>query len=633
MRDKSLVLLIVFVVLFSVVASGCLGGGGSGTSSTTSSVPPETSGSSSGTQYSTSSETPSPSASSSGSGTTTSSAISTWKTPWDAYDRVRVNGRDYYVVAIRYEYAVKDRKNNGRESRFEVEKERGPARIHVYSSEGGKTDLGTFNVFAYHGKITPLTGANGSGSKGALEYWIFVTNRTKDTDSYFLTPILDFGPLISGNIVGMDVVCGDKRFFWTNPAAVGIYDKSSYSEGNLDDVLSCVNVELYRSWVVLTASTVWNGIEGTDLMRPREYTWSGMGISYHYKVSPDGSVTFDGRSFRTSNVEWRYSIMGSTAMGKAKIAPALPVPVEAEGSFVGMGTAPMWSHLRIEDLKLSPAFEALSYEGLTVTETSSTTSGTSETSTSTTSTGSSAESRNWKLAWDASRPVSIDGTRYLITGVTWNVTVKKGQRVWRFLVTKGYREAKLNGKNVYVVHDLITSKDGTWNITAYVSQGYLEAYTGGALWMPSLNEFGSDYIKLIVTGPNCHYWIDDEGNMNGTLCQYDEGVNILNQIWVKDTGFYGGIYGDVVRVSSLSSGNGYRVERDGSVKFSGITFDLYKVTWSGSFSGVPASGVTYVAPKLPFPVRIEAALSPVGTKGYYTKASLVNLVLRPVSGG
>lgn len=93
---------------------------------------------------------------------------------------------------------------------------------------------------------------------------------------------------------------------------------------------------MYHIWMVAVGSGLWTGIEEHDLTRLGQYDWSYMGMNYHYKVSPDGIVTFDGKSFRVADVQWSYSIMGVSATDKGQIAPAPPIPVEFEGTFDGV---------------------------------------------------------------------------------------------------------------------------------------------------------------------------------------------------------------------------------------------------------------------------------------------------------
>jgi hypothetical protein len=608
MKKSAFTLLIALLLVFSVLAAGCIGGGGNSTTDQ-------------GT-----SESPSPST---GSQTSEETGTATWQTPWESYSPVNLGGKDYYITRVEYTYTASS--GDGPKNSFEVVKERGYAQIHVYASENGnRKDLGTFRVFAYHGRLTPVN----NNSLSPVEYWIFVKERTKDTDEFFLAPVLNFGALTSGNVVEMEIVSGSSRFFWSNPAAIGKYGEMPYQEGDMNDVLSAADPTLGMIWVAVVSSGIWTGLEDHDLSKPDQYDWSGMGISYHYKVTPDGTVTFDGKSFRTADVEWSYSIMGISATGKGKIAPALPIPVHFEGTFAnpaqGFST---WSKFELKDLKLSESFGSLTYNGLTPTQTQTETQTGTQTET-TTSTPSQGLSNNWQLAWDASEPITINGQSYIVKEVTFRVEYRKGDNVFHMNITKGYREATLDGEKVYLLYANVSIDGKKYTFRVYIDPGYLGDYTSGDLWVPQVYDMmsASDFIKEEVTGPNCHYVVDSEGNAEGdNNCGYiSDEFQDYNMVWSMYTGFYGGIYGDVVSYVSLThDGNGYTVEKDGSVSLAGMNFDLYKVTWSGRIQNVevPANGVTYVAPQLPFPVKVEAAISEMGGQGRYTKVELVGLKL------
>ncbi|WP_461865293.1 hypothetical protein [Thermococcus sp.] len=618
MRKRNLVLLLVLVLLFSVVATGCIGGSGSATG-TSESQSSESSGNQ-GTSYSSSPQN--------GGGSTTETGTATWQTPWEAYNPVKLGGKNYYITHVRYLYTAGY--NDGPKYTFDVMKERGYAQIHVYASEGGaKKDLGTFKVFAYHGKLTPVNNDTLPG----LEYWIFVKDRTKDTDASFLAPILNFGALISGNTVEVEIVSGSERYFWSNPAALGMYSEMPYQEGDLNDVLSSIDEGIGTIWTAVVSSGIWTGLENYDLTEPGQYDWNGMGISYHYKISPDRTVTFDGKTFKTANVEWSYSLGGVSVSGKGKVAPALPIPVHFEGIFVnpvqGLKT---WSEFELKDVKLSESLGALTYSGLTPTQTQTET----QTQTQTETPGSG--SNNWQLGWDASEPITINGKQYVVKEVTFRVEYKKGDNVFHMNITKGYREAELNGERAYLLYANISVDGEEYTYRVYVRQDYLNEYTSGILWVPQVYDMinGPDFIKIEITGPGCRYTTDENGNMEGDYnCGYiSDDFQDYNMVWSLHTGFYGGIYGDVVSYVTLTNnGQGYTVEKDGKVSLAGIEFDLYKVTWSGLIENVdvPANGVTYVAPQLPFPVKVEAAISEMGAGGCYTKITLVGLRLDPTS--
>lgn len=624
MRAKSLTLFVVLVLVFSVVAAGCIGGGGSTATSSQETSESQSSGGHGGQSSS--------SSSSQHGGTTSESQtpVATWQSPWESYNPVELGGKTYYITHVEYTYTASY--NDGAKYTFDVMKERGYAQIHVYTSENGnKKDLGVFNVFAYHGRLTPVN----NNTLPGLEYWIFVKDRTKDTDVYFLAPILNFGALISGNVVEVEIVSGSERYFWSNPAALGMYDKMPYQEGDLNDVFSSLDEGIGTIWAAVVSSGIWTGVENYDLTEPGQYDWNGMGISYHYKISPDGTVTFNGRTFKTAEVEWSYGLGGVTATGKGKIAPELPIPISFEGTFANpMEGFNTWSKFELKDLKLSEGFGTLQYSGLTPTQTQTQTQTETQTQTTTTTSTPQGLSTNWQLAWDASEPIEINGESYVIKEVAFKVEYKKGDSTFHMNITKGYREVQLNGENVYLLYANLSVNGEEYTYRVYVRQDSLGEYTSGILWVPQVYDMtnGPDFIKIEITGPGCHYTADENGNVEGDYnCGYiSDDFQDYNMVWSLHTGFYGGIYGDVVSYVTLTNnGQGYTVEKDGKVGLAGIEFDLYKVTWSGLIENVdvPANGVTYVAPQLPFPVKVEAAISEMGAGGCYVKVELTDLKL------
>ena len=615
--------IVLVLLLFGLVfASGCLGGGG-GSTSQSSSTPSSPESSSSTSE---SGGSPGPSG---GTGTTESSTAmpATWETPWDAYNPVRINGESYYITYIKYTFTVKT--PDGSQT-YEVEKRRGYIKTHVYSEENGqKKDLGEFNLFAYYEKVIPL---NGTNATEPFEYLVAVKDRTKDTDQWFLNPLPALGALGTGGAVIAEAKSGSSYFYWSNPAAVGHYSELPYTEGNLDSVLGDIGKYLGQAWTALLGSGAWSGLEGHDLMQRDEYSFSFMGLEYSYKIEPDGTVTLDGKRFRVSNVKWSYSAMGATLQGKATIAPELPVPIETEGTFASLSTGTKgYSKLKLEGIKLEKEFGGMDVgiekpaspgEGGSETGSQSSTESQTGTGTETSSEGSN----NWKLAWDASKPLTIRGKSYTFKEVTYDITYRLPGSDFHYTLTKGYKSSD-SGYEAYAVVKL---DDGSeYDFRVYTKE--LGEYTGWVLWVPSvfqLFESGEDSIKETIEGPGCSYEIDAEGNFQGDPnCGAVIREHPLDGIWDVFNGFAGGLYGDVVEVSSLSgSGSGYRVSMDGTASLAGMDFKLYNVTWSGSWMGSPANGYTLVAKELPFPVEIAASFGSF-EGGAYLHVRLIDIKL------
>ncbi len=620
MKKTSLAVFLMFVLLFGVVASGCLGGGGGEEKTTSSSETYQESGSEGEGSTSTSS-----------SGGSEETQVATWQTPWNAYSPFQINGQPHYITYIKYTFTVKTSEG---ERSYEVIKQRGYIKTHIYTDDNGKKDLGEYTLFAYYGKITPL---NAPDMTGPLEYLILVKERTKDSDTDFLTPFPDFSAMMAGTTAVIEASYGGNYFYWSNPAAVGKYSELPYSEGDFNTFSEGISVSAVQGWMAMIGSSVWNGLENHDLMKPDKYSFSFMGIGYSYKIQPDGSVSFDGKSFKVSNVEWSWILGNLKGQGKAKISPLLPIPIETEGTFSQMGGESYYSKIVVEDMKFSKEFEGINVK---IKQTTSPGEGTqTETGTPThTETPSGSISDNWKLGWDASRPITINGKSYMVREVTFEADYhfSNGAQA-QMTIKKGYYKTKLEGRDVYALYAMVNINKDVYNYTVYVSPEDLEEYTPNILWIPSVFELinGPTWLKVEITGPNCHYSIDEEGNIEGDMnCgMIDKGFQDYNMIWAMSGGFYGGIYGDVVHAYTLTNnGQGYTVKADGDVSLAGMNFKAYKITWNGIVqnSGVQANGETIVVPELPFPVEVTASLAMPGNAAY-VHAKLVDLKLQIAS--
>ncbi|MBP1911452.1 hypothetical protein [Thermococcus stetteri] len=610
MRKSSMVLALVLILVLGVISSGCLGGNNI-KEKASSAMESYTEGESSSQSEGSSGEA-------GGNGGGEEATATTWGIPWDAYNPVKIGGVPYYITGIEYTFTIKT--PDGERS-FSIIKKRGYVKAHVYADENGeKKDLGEFNLFAYYGRITQLN----NESAEPFEYVVMVKERSKDTDEYFLEPMPNFGALGTGNTVVAEAKSGGAYFYWSNPAAVGQYSELPYTEGDVNEVFGEIGGYLFQGWVAMMGSGAWSGLEGHDLTKADEYSFIFMGIGYHYKIDPDGTVTFDGKSFRVSNIEWSYSLGGVSGQGRATIAPELPVPVETEGTFVSMASGvKTYSKLKVEDVKFSRELSGMSVSiGKPTSEgTSTETESWTETETQT----QQESSQNWKRAWDASEPIKIGGEEYTVREVTYDITYRTPGGEVHYMMERGYNETD----NGYVAYAVVRMDDGS-TYTFEVHTENIEEYTGWALWMPSvfqLIESGSSGESYTVQGPSCSYTFGESGISGDMYCGNEITQSPFDLIWDAYNGFSGGIYGDVVDVADLSSnGNGYTVRRDGTVNLGGMEFDLYNVTWSGSLMGAsPANGYTLLAAELPFPVEIVASISGMEGGAMYLKVKITDI--------
>lgn len=104
----------------------------------------------------------------------------------------------------------------------------------------------------------------------------------------------------------------------------------------------------------------------------------------------------------------------------------------------------------------------------------------------------------------------------------------------RMMIQKSYHPAKLDGKDVYALYAVVDINGRRYNYTVYINRDELEEYSSGILWAPSVFDMinGPDWLKVVITGPSCHYSMDNQDNMNGdSNCGYlDEGFRMYNQI-------------------------------------------------------------------------------------------------------
>ena len=355
----------VFLVFLIVVSiSGCLGGEKvkeKASSVIESQIEEQTSSEESYT-------TPTEETTTGGGGYTTESPTETetgeyasWANPWDAYNSVEIDGQSYLISYVKYRLRIRT-EEGGPIYEYEVEKKRGPAKIHVYgmkinmeTGEQEKTDLGEFDVYEYYGKITPI---NGKDMNTTFEFKIWVKQRTEDSDLFFLFPTLEFATIYynlyagSGNAVGVWIKYGDKEFAFYSPAAVGEMSVAPYQEGDLNMFSDIPDIEdMYVGWYSMYYFGFWSALAEEDIYHATQDSWGIMGWQYNYEINPDGTITLGGKDFKVSNVKWNYSFGGATGQGEATIAANLPIPIEAKGVFIEQQSGTnVFMHIKIEEL-------------------------------------------------------------------------------------------------------------------------------------------------------------------------------------------------------------------------------------------------------------------------------------------
>lgn len=290
---------------------------------------------------------------------TETQAPAIWNSPWDAYHPVIIDGEQYLIVYIKYYLRVRT-EEGGEVYEYEVEKKRGKVKIHVYGTqinmetgEKQKVDIGEFEVYEYYGKITPIKGEE---MENPLEFKVWVKKRTKDSDTFFLLPSLDFITLYGavytggGDVIGISITYGDQKFIFYNPAAVGDMSSMAYQEGDIGMISNIPDVgNIYTTWHGFYTFGVWEALAGEDLYKAKKGSWGVIGYMFNYEINPDGTITLGGKSFRVSSVKWTYTFGNAQGQGEATLTVALPVPIESKGVFIGEGMN-IFTHIKIEDI-------------------------------------------------------------------------------------------------------------------------------------------------------------------------------------------------------------------------------------------------------------------------------------------
>ncbi|MBO8175771.1 MAG: hypothetical protein H0Z18_10990 [Thermococcus sp.] len=284
---------------------------------------------------------------------TETTEYATWANPWDLTNPVKIGEETYLITYIKYKLKVRT-EEGGEIYEYEVEKKRGKTKIHVYgteidfqSGETKKVDLGEFEVYEYYGKVTPIKGKE---MDKPLEVISWSINKSDLQSQFFAYPVV-IGLGIGGpDIVGLKVTYGDKTYEAYNPFAIGKTDYNPYTEGDLGWYGDMPDVEnMYMAFFGMAGFGVWGAFTEENLYKKSSGSWGYMGWQYNYEIDPDGTVNLGGKSFKVSNVKWSYVMGNVQGQGRAVLAPNLPIPLEAEGVFVGQG-ANYYTYIKIEDL-------------------------------------------------------------------------------------------------------------------------------------------------------------------------------------------------------------------------------------------------------------------------------------------
>ncbi|WP_457753658.1 hypothetical protein [Thermococcus sp.] len=290
--------------------------------------------------------------------TNTETVYATWGNPWDLTKPVKINGKSYYITYIKYRFKVRS-EEGGEIYEYIVEKRRGKTKIHVYgmeidfqTGEKKKVDLGEFEVYEYYGKITPVKSKE---MDKPLEVVSWSQNTDNINSQFFAYPVVSGLEAGGPDIVGIKMTYGDQKYEAYNPLAVGKMEYTPYVEGDLNWYGNIADIQnMYMAFFTMTSFGIWGAFIEENLYEKSSGTWGYLGYQYNYEIDPDGTVSIGGHSFKVSNTKWSYVFGNIQGQGRAVIAPNLPIPIEAEGVFVGQG-ANYYTYIKIEDLGFEKA--------------------------------------------------------------------------------------------------------------------------------------------------------------------------------------------------------------------------------------------------------------------------------------
>lgn len=379
MRKGRVALMLVLVLIFSVVASGCLGGGGEKTSSspTTSSVPTTTKPSSTHTTTGSPSETATePSTTTTETQTTVTETTSTtetqtpteeayWEHPWE-YAPINIGGETYWITYYKYRYKIQPNQSAPiYEYIIEKSVRKGTVNVCGMDLMGNKKDLGEQEVYEY---VTVVNPVNAAGLEGPLTIKVWYTTNESEA---FLYPwdVLWFAYLSPAGatdqtFVGIQFEYQGQIFRMTNPTPFqsGLFP---CIEGDLDtsEAVSDDLGYLYMGWVTLLHLGFWYDWSDVNVLVPQSGVWADLyGHSWSWSTSPDGVVSYSGFTFKLVDFQWTYegTVEGVKLHGGGKFSPELPLVVESEGYYSYKdqetgGTTVIYSYLKLEDLKLEKA--------------------------------------------------------------------------------------------------------------------------------------------------------------------------------------------------------------------------------------------------------------------------------------
>ncbi|MFA4668045.1 hypothetical protein QDY65_05915 [Pyrococcus kukulkanii] len=278
-----------------------------------------------------------------------------WASPWDVSKPVEIDGKKYYITSLKYEYRIRY-PGSEEVKEYTVIKERKKTKIEVYgsnfNSESGeieKVKVGEYEVYEYYTKLIPKSG-------DVLEVYVWTNGESDVMDMYFTFPVPATMIFAGQNFVAIKLISGDRTYEMYNPAGVGNYNYMPYENGDLGWFTNSEEVEnLYGSFFAVYQFPFWSALEEENLYTPAEESFSYMGISYNYRITPQSTVVVAGHKFRTSKVEWTYSFTGQgSAKGYAVLTSSLPVPLQLEGVFAVQGQA-WYAYMKLLDIGLKEA--------------------------------------------------------------------------------------------------------------------------------------------------------------------------------------------------------------------------------------------------------------------------------------
>lgn len=276
---------------------------------------------------------------------------------------MKLNGETYWITYYKYYYKVQPNQS-APVYEYIVEKSVGKETVDVCGMDmmGNTVDLGEHEAYAYKTIVTPVKAEK---LQGKLTVTVWYLSNVSEAFIYpwdvtwmgYMSPT--GSP--SGDFVGIqfDYIGQTFRIMNPNPFQSGLFPCAKGESDAFSNIGQDLT-NLYIGWVATLHLGLWYSWEETNVLVPQSGVWTdGDGHSWSWSTTPDGSATYDGKSFKLVDFQWNYqgTVEGVKLQGSGKFSPHLPLLVEGDGYYSYKDeesgkTTVIYAYVNIEDLKL-----------------------------------------------------------------------------------------------------------------------------------------------------------------------------------------------------------------------------------------------------------------------------------------